>query len=332
MIYAKKTDKNNTHYLSLNSLFQPGKPSNISLYRRISVPHDPAEIEAENLSEVIVNKSSNIMQQKPTEQNVIQKKVHNETANTSDTIQPGNNLGDGIPLSKSSRSFFEPRFGVDFSKIKIHTDTGAAEAAEAINAKAFTKGNDIVFAKGQYQPETMEGKKLIAHELVHTLQQKSKVNSLLVQCQQNEQTSITQNGITYYSTREEAEANVPEHVSPRNCFVWNDGPSGYPWHPIPGTGCAHWVAHQLGIAGSPGCYDGMAIRVTQVISGKTQYDLANVQVGDVWTNTGRTHCGIVRQINRNEAGNAIISAQVEHCSSGLGGVVTSNYTNGNFYR
>lgn len=153
----------------------------------------------------------------------------------------------------------------------------------------------------------------------------------MVQLQENETTSIIQNGITYYSTREEAEANVPEHVSPSDCFVWDDGPQGYPWRPIPGTGCAHWVAHEQGTDGNPGCYIGRAIRVTQVIDGKTQYNLSDAQIGDVWTNTSRSHCGIVRRINSNEDGERV-SVRVEHCSSGQGGVVTGNFSSGYFYR
>jgi hypothetical protein len=151
------------------------------------------------------------------------------------------------------------------------------------------------------------------------------------QRQENVETSMIQNGITYYSTREEAEANVSTHVVPRNCFVWEDGPSGYRWRPIPGTGCAHWVAHELGIDGNPGCYNGRAIRVTQAIEGKSQNNLSDAQIGDIWTYTNHTHCGLVRVVNSNEAGD-VVSVQVEHCSSGQGGVVTGNFTSGYFYR
>lgn len=138
--------------------------------------------------------------------------------------------------------------------------------------------------------------------------------------------------ITWYSTRAEAEAAVPTHVSPRACFVWHGGgPSGYPWRVIPGTGCAHWVAHEKGINGTPGCYQGNAIRVSQVISGLSQHNLQNAQVDDIWTNTARSHTGIVRAVNRNRAG-TVTSVSVEHCSSGSGGVVTSTFSSGRFYR
>lgn len=81
--------------------------------------------------------------------------------------------GGGQSLPKSDRSFFESRFGSDFSAVKIHTDSGSASLARSINAKAFTHGRNIVFAAGQYAPQTGEGKKLLAHELTHTIQQRN---------------------------------------------------------------------------------------------------------------------------------------------------------------
>ena len=77
----------------------------------------------------------------------------------------------GRPLSRSERDFFEPRFGVDFNKIRLHTEDPAAQTAEEINAKAFTVGNHVVFGKGRYSPGSDSGKRLMAHELVHTIQQ-----------------------------------------------------------------------------------------------------------------------------------------------------------------
>jgi hypothetical protein len=65
----------------------------------------------------------------------------------------------------------EPRFGHDFSKVRVHTDAKAAESAQAVNARAFTVGRHVVFASGKYAPYTPDGKRLLAHELAHTLQQ-----------------------------------------------------------------------------------------------------------------------------------------------------------------
>lgn len=79
--------------------------------------------------------------------------------------------GGGESLSEPLRRFFEPRFGFDFGRVRVHTDTQAAESARAINAHAFTIGSDVVFAAGQYAPDTSVGRGLIAHELAHVIQQ-----------------------------------------------------------------------------------------------------------------------------------------------------------------
>ena len=77
----------------------------------------------------------------------------------------------GQPLDAQARAFMEPRFGHDFSRVRIHTGAPAAEAARAVNAVAFTMGDDVVFAAGQYDPGTRVGKSLLAHELTHVVQQ-----------------------------------------------------------------------------------------------------------------------------------------------------------------
>lgn len=77
----------------------------------------------------------------------------------------------GQPLPASTRAFFEPRFGCDFSQVRVHMDAQAAESARSLNARAFTVGRDIVFGAGKYKSETAEGKQLLAHELTHVIQQ-----------------------------------------------------------------------------------------------------------------------------------------------------------------
>ncbi len=85
--------------------------------------------------------------------------------------------GGGQPLPPSERAFFEPRFGADFSQVRIHADSQAAETASAVNARAFTLGRDVVFGAGQYQPRSSEGQRLLAHELTHVIQQKTTLQS-----------------------------------------------------------------------------------------------------------------------------------------------------------
>ncbi|MEO8148090.1 MAG: DUF4157 domain-containing protein [Bacteroidia bacterium] len=79
--------------------------------------------------------------------------------------------GGGTPLPQGTRSFMENAFNTDFSSVRVHADTQASEMSKGINAKAFTYGSDIYFNHSQYNPETSEGKKLLTHELAHTIQQ-----------------------------------------------------------------------------------------------------------------------------------------------------------------
>jgi hypothetical protein len=77
----------------------------------------------------------------------------------------------GQPVDAQTRAFMEPRFGHDFSRVRLHTDARAAESARAVNALAYTVGHQIVFGANQYVPHAHAGRRLIAHELVHTVQQ-----------------------------------------------------------------------------------------------------------------------------------------------------------------
>jgi len=79
--------------------------------------------------------------------------------------------GGGEPLSESVRAFFEPRFGHDFSRVRVHSDARAAASAQSVNALAYTIGKDVVFAAAQFSPATTQGRKLLAHELTHVVQQ-----------------------------------------------------------------------------------------------------------------------------------------------------------------
>ena len=79
----------------------------------------------------------------------------------------------GQPLDASTRSFFEPRFGEDFSRVRVHTGEDARASAKAVNALAYTYGSDVIFGAGQYLPHTWEGRRLLAHELTHVVQQQS---------------------------------------------------------------------------------------------------------------------------------------------------------------
>jgi Domain of unknown function (DUF4157) len=77
----------------------------------------------------------------------------------------------GQPLDTATRAFMEPRFGHDFSGVRVHTDTKAAESAQAVDALAYTVGRDVVFEDGQFCPHNSAGREIIAHELTHVVQQ-----------------------------------------------------------------------------------------------------------------------------------------------------------------
>ena len=77
----------------------------------------------------------------------------------------------GQPLDSATRQYFEPRFGHDFGRVRVHADNRAAESARAVNAKAYTVGSNVVFASGQYAPGANGRRELMAHELAHTVQQ-----------------------------------------------------------------------------------------------------------------------------------------------------------------
>jgi hypothetical protein len=79
----------------------------------------------------------------------------------------------GRPLDSSTRAYFEPRFGRDFSGVRVHADANAEQSARDLNAYAYTVGQDLVFAAGRYAPGTDEGRWLLAHELTHVVQQRN---------------------------------------------------------------------------------------------------------------------------------------------------------------
>lgn len=77
----------------------------------------------------------------------------------------------GQPLDSATRAFFEPRFGHDFSRVRVHVHDRAEQSARDVDANAYAVGHHIVFGAGRYSPETANGRRLLAHELTHVLQQ-----------------------------------------------------------------------------------------------------------------------------------------------------------------
>jgi len=143
-----------------------------------------------------------------------------------------------------------------------------------------------------------------------------------------------------------AVAQLDNHVTPRDCFVWYKGRQDG-WAPITGTGCAHYVAHQLGIqAGPPGalCLAGYVYRVPMVIIGRQRATggLGALQVDDVWVSPTRDHTGLVSRIDPPSAQSAGAPPAspviwITHASSGQHRLATNRYdtyfhSSGDFFR
>lgn len=161
---------------------------------KINLPGDHYEKEADAMADKVMRIPANENSVKPTTAligNSVQRKctaceeegkkpvmlkAENSTAGTyappSLVSALHTSKGGGSPLPQGTRSFMENAFSADFSKVKVHTGSLASEMSNEINAKAFTYGNNIYFNNAQYAPGSNEGKKLLAHELAHTMQQK----------------------------------------------------------------------------------------------------------------------------------------------------------------
>lgn len=125
--------------------------------------------------EVQRQKEEEMLQMQPIEEDeeLLQPKSERATEGNSTTTEQQLQLtrGNGSSLDAKTRAQMENGFGADFSGVKIHTNTTAVQMNKEIGAQAFTSGNDIYFNEGNYKPNSQNGKKLLAHELTHTIQQ-----------------------------------------------------------------------------------------------------------------------------------------------------------------
>ncbi len=167
---------------------------------KVSHPEDEYQQEADRVAEQVMRKSPenntpgsikttgegvlerkcSECQMKEDEEEAEQVKIirKSSSSNGSPVYKDANEINDvvssrGASLDASTRQFMEPRFGYHFTDIRIHTGEMDARSAQSVNATAYTIGNDIVFGEGQYQPNTLEGRRLLAHELTHVLQQRN---------------------------------------------------------------------------------------------------------------------------------------------------------------
>ena len=152
----------------------------------VNQPGDRFEQEADRVAEQVMRLPDPTVGTPPRIQRMCsecEEELHRKEASSAQPSPTGIQLprGAGLPLPESVRSFFEPRYGQDFGHVRIHTGSHADESAQSLNALAYTAGSDIVFAKGHYSPDTAHGRKLLAHELTHVIQQGSKRGSDTIQ-------------------------------------------------------------------------------------------------------------------------------------------------------
>ncbi len=147
----------------------------------VSSPHDAAEREASDVARRVVQMpqpSSRVASASPVlarsalrVQRAAQTTDAASTAPADTAARIQSRKTGGAPLPLPLRRYMEPRFGADFSAVRVHTDAEAARLSQRLGARAFTTGEHVFFGAGQFQPDTMAGRELVAHELAHTVQQ-----------------------------------------------------------------------------------------------------------------------------------------------------------------
>lgn len=153
----------------------------VQAQRAISHPSDPAEREADRISQEITGPGAGCTGctagaacVKCGSGGVLQRQHNASPApGTADMRAVGAELGPGQPLAPSRRAFFEKRLGVPLGDVRVHSDQRAGASAQGVGALAYTVGRDVVFAPGHYAPDTRAGTRLLAHELAHVVQQRA---------------------------------------------------------------------------------------------------------------------------------------------------------------
>jgi hypothetical protein len=152
----------------------------------MNVPDAPAAIQRSEVGEEdplqrqpLADSITPLIQRQSEEEEDIQTKPSVQRAGRDGGVQLRSSIentlasqsGSGSPLDEDVRSFMEPRFGNDFSSVRIHTGSTAVQMNKELHAQAFTHGSDVYFNEGKYNPGSNEGKQLLAHELTHVVQQ-----------------------------------------------------------------------------------------------------------------------------------------------------------------
>ena len=150
---------------------------NIQPKLKVNFPGDIYEQEADRVADQVLRQE--IPEEEQTQNVEIQAKgaSGDRDINVDLKNRLNRSKGGGSPLSRATRSIFEPRMQHDFSKVRVHTDNEAVQMNQKLGAQAFTHRRDIYFGAGQYNPQSTAGKRLIAHELTHVVQQTLRATS-----------------------------------------------------------------------------------------------------------------------------------------------------------
>lgn len=128
----------------------------------VNQPGDQYEVEADSMADQVMTM---------TDENVQRSSEDGSSFGDVSGVVDDGLSGGGEPLDADTRKFMEPRFGVNFSDVRIHTDSKASQSSEAMAARAYAVGPNIAFKSGEYSPGSSDGKRLLAHELTHVVQQ-----------------------------------------------------------------------------------------------------------------------------------------------------------------
>jgi len=148
-----------------------------------SIQNQPIEEEEEEIMPKILQRQPVEEEEEPIQSLIQKQEVEEEPIQTKSEASSirgnnswlqtklNNNKGGGSPLPDNARSFMETRFGTDFSHVRIHNNSSSVEMNRSVHSQAFTNGNNIYFNVGKYNPDSDSGRKLLAHELTHVIQQ-----------------------------------------------------------------------------------------------------------------------------------------------------------------
>lgn len=168
--------------------------------------------------------------------------------------------GGGQPMTLKDRGYFEPRFGTDFSTVRVHNDSRSANIAKSINARAFTLGRNVVFGAGEYSHNSLASRKLFAHELTHILQQPDTSSRII---RRQPLTQAQRNQICYNSTTQQPNPSARQPELHPTYEQWLTSFAGMVSFSSNDTAPGHAAANQFTVLGTRGRRLGDSTATTQ---------------------------------------------------------------------